>query len=61
VRRPVHRFERAQRSCAQVSLEGDRFELFCGPFGERGRYGGLGGLALQDVEQTLFMAMCRGR
>ena len=56
VRCPVHRFERAQRGCAEVSPQGNRF---CGPFSERGCYGGLGGLALQDVEQTLFMAGCR--
>lgn len=57
MRRLVHNFERAQRGCAEVSLLGGRFELLRGPFGQRGCHGGLGGLALQDVEQTLFVAM----
>ena len=50
MRRAVHNFERAQRGCTEVSLEGDRFKLLRGPFGQRGCYRGLGGLALQDVE-----------
>ena len=56
VRRHVHRFERAERGGAEAPLEHDRLELFCGPFGERGCDGLLGGLALQNVEETLFMA-----
>jgi len=39
-----------------VPLEHDRLELLCGPLGERGCDGLLSGLALQNVEQTLFMA-----
>ena len=56
VRRPVHRLERAQLRRAEVSLEHDLLELFRGPLGERRRDGRLGRLALQDVEQTLFVA-----
>jgi hypothetical protein len=55
MRRHVHRLERAQRRGAEVPLEHDRLELFCGPLGERGCDGLLGGFALQNVEQTLFM------
>jgi hypothetical protein len=56
VRRHVHLLERAQRSGAEVSLQHHRLELFRGPLCERGRDGLLGGLALQDVEDTLFVA-----
>ena len=49
MRRLVHNFERAQGSCTEVSLQGDRFELLRGPFGQRGCHRDLGGLALQDV------------
>jgi hypothetical protein len=42
-----------------VALEGSRFELLRGPLGKRVRHGGLGGLALQDVEQALLVAVCR--
>jgi hypothetical protein len=51
-------FERAQRDCAEVSPQG-RATASADHYDERGCYGGLGGLALQDVEQTLFMAGCR--
>ncbi len=56
VRRHVHLLERAQRSGAEVSLQHDCLELFRGPLCERGRDGLLGGPALQDVEDTLFVA-----
>lgn len=59
VQRHVHRLERAQRRGAEVPLEHDRLELFCGPLRERGRDGLLGGLAPQNVEQILFMTRRR--
>jgi hypothetical protein len=43
-------FERAQRDCAEVSPQG-RATASADHYGLRGCYGGLGGLALQDVEQ----------